>query len=551
MRSTDDRVIRPSAYIMLITVLLRNISFAVFIFRHFTSLVIRVKCLMKANVTDFCGCFQIIFSDECTEAEGNSWHTKHFVCCDCESPLGGQRYVMTDGRPFCCVCYERLYAAVCATCRNTIHITDGHMMHGSRRWHAADSCFCCDSCACSLLGCPFIAVPGKDAIFCGDCGVTNKAINSTSYVGGRSGNCFSPNSPMMKVSEPSVTAFYGRFEGADGKNQSFEKNWSDESPLKDAAKFVSPRSSPLQCKPAAAKLRNHATCANTFSRCDDGLLSQFKVSTGSHVDGFLASEPTSEKSLLRISPTSNAGQKSSAQTADCSDTKDDILQPPVLVASRTDFLEDADEINTALEELIVEPMWSRSEPDGPLAAAPGVVGGHDTIGQKSRKSKNLNVRFDPSTKDASSPVGRNVCCDRWHPHRSLDDSDLPYSSYGSRRHAAGPDGSASVRVRRRGFGHGRHRRQNDVVSDADVRRSASMHQGGGRWVDVDDYDHCSTCSSSSSDSDFDYSEVEFRSRPATVQSHTLPQRRHNTGPAVINQQVQHSKKHKKKNCIMS
>lgn len=59
---------------------------------------------------------QIIFADECTEAEGRHWHMKHFCCLECETVLGGQRYIMKDGRPFCCGCFESLYAEYCETC---------------------------------------------------------------------------------------------------------------------------------------------------------------------------------------------------------------------------------------------------------------------------------------------------------------------------------------------------------------------------------------------------------------------------------------------------
>lgn len=59
---------------------------------------------------------QIIFADECTEAEGRHWHMKHFCCYECETTLGGQRYIMKDGRPHCCNCFESLYAEYCDAC---------------------------------------------------------------------------------------------------------------------------------------------------------------------------------------------------------------------------------------------------------------------------------------------------------------------------------------------------------------------------------------------------------------------------------------------------
>lgn len=63
-----------------------------------------------------CFFLKIIFADECTEAEGRHWHMKHFCCLECETVLGGQRYIMKDGRPFCCGCFESLYAEYCETC---------------------------------------------------------------------------------------------------------------------------------------------------------------------------------------------------------------------------------------------------------------------------------------------------------------------------------------------------------------------------------------------------------------------------------------------------
>lgn len=41
---------------------------------------------------------------------------KHFCCFECEAALGGQRYIMRESRPYCCTCYESLYAEYCDTC---------------------------------------------------------------------------------------------------------------------------------------------------------------------------------------------------------------------------------------------------------------------------------------------------------------------------------------------------------------------------------------------------------------------------------------------------
>ena len=477
--------------------------------------------------------------------------------------------MMTDGRPFCCVCYERLYAAECAACRQKIHVTDGHMVHGSRRWHAVDSCFRCDSCAASLLGCPFVAVPGKDAVFCADCGVAYKAADAASYVdkydGVMGGDYLSPSSPMMKVQEPAGKVFHGKFDGLDGRWY-VGQNWSKETPLKAASALFSTCSSPLQSKP----LETHSAVTDT-SCCDDHRLSaEFQDCAGLHDDpsnGVITSEfsPRNEKPLPRISPIKNSvgdlrpTAESGVKTSAVDDAVTGIACPrsSLLVASGADFLDDAEEINAGLEELIVEPLWNRKEPDGLAAEGTDVAGVPDDVRQKSRKSKNLNVRFDPSTKDPCSPLARGAYYERWQSsgRRSLDDSDISYTPCGGEYHPAGRNGSASVRIRRRKFGCGRHGGQDVIGASAGSRsHRASMNQGW--WLDEDDgYDRCSTCSSSSSDSDFDYGDAAaFIGRAAPVRSQTLPQRRHNattSGPVAVNQQAQRSRKHRKKHCTLS
>lgn len=45
---------------------------------------------------------------------------KHFACLECETMLGGQRYIMKDGRPYCTGCFESLYAEYCEACGENI-----------------------------------------------------------------------------------------------------------------------------------------------------------------------------------------------------------------------------------------------------------------------------------------------------------------------------------------------------------------------------------------------------------------------------------------------
>lgn len=108
--------------------------------------------------------FQIIFADECTEAEGQSWHMKHFSCFDCDCLLGGERYIMRDGRPYCCKCFEHQYSEFCDTCGENIGVEQGQMSHEGQHWHATEKCFKCHTCQKSLLGHPFL--PKYGVIYC-------------------------------------------------------------------------------------------------------------------------------------------------------------------------------------------------------------------------------------------------------------------------------------------------------------------------------------------------------------------------------------------------
>ncbi|XP_067632173.1 protein espinas [Eurosta solidaginis] len=109
-------------------------------------------------------CDEIIFSDECTEAEGRTWHMKHFACFECEHQLGGQRYIMRDGKPYCLSCFDTMFAEYCDYCGEVIGVDQGQMSHDGQHWHATDQCFSCCTCRCSLLGRPFL--PRRGTIYC-------------------------------------------------------------------------------------------------------------------------------------------------------------------------------------------------------------------------------------------------------------------------------------------------------------------------------------------------------------------------------------------------
>ncbi|GAB6019401.1 hypothetical protein CHUAL_000982 [Chamberlinius hualienensis] len=122
-------------------------------------------------------CDEIIFSDECTEAEGRAWHMKHFVCFECDRLLGGQRYIMREGRPYCLHCYDAMFAEYCETCGEPIGVDQGQMTHDGQHWHAVEVCFSCHTCKTSLLGRPFL--PRRGFIYCSvSCSKGESSISS-------------------------------------------------------------------------------------------------------------------------------------------------------------------------------------------------------------------------------------------------------------------------------------------------------------------------------------------------------------------------------------
>ncbi|OWK51766.1 Prickle-like protein 2 [Lonchura striata] len=114
-------------------------------------------------------CDQLIFMEECIEAEGRRWHLEHFCCLECDEPLRGQRYVMRSGRPCCRGCFESLFAEPCQACGDPIGAESEEVTHQGLHWHARASCFCCSRCRAPLRGQPLTCRRGR--LFCSDtCG---------------------------------------------------------------------------------------------------------------------------------------------------------------------------------------------------------------------------------------------------------------------------------------------------------------------------------------------------------------------------------------------
>ena len=57
---------------------------------------------------------------------------KHFACFECDRQLGGQRYIMREGRPYCLTCFDCMFAEYCDACGETIGVDQGRQTHIER-----------------------------------------------------------------------------------------------------------------------------------------------------------------------------------------------------------------------------------------------------------------------------------------------------------------------------------------------------------------------------------------------------------------------------------
>lgn len=71
---------------------------------------------------------------------------------------------MRDNRPFCCHCFESLYAEFCDSCGEPIEPDASQMAHNGQHWHANTQCFSCYTCGKPLVGLPFL--PKNGEIYC-------------------------------------------------------------------------------------------------------------------------------------------------------------------------------------------------------------------------------------------------------------------------------------------------------------------------------------------------------------------------------------------------
>ncbi|CAB3409671.1 unnamed protein product [Caenorhabditis bovis] len=111
-------------------------------------------------------CDELIFGEECTEAEGRTWHLHHFQCAQCNDVLGGQKYMQRGNKPVCLKCFNSSTTTLtCTTCRASFPVETPHMSQGDLHWHASGQCFCCCVCSKNLLGVKYSLV--GQHLYCG------------------------------------------------------------------------------------------------------------------------------------------------------------------------------------------------------------------------------------------------------------------------------------------------------------------------------------------------------------------------------------------------
>ncbi|XP_057279552.1 prickle-like protein 4 [Pezoporus wallicus] len=163
-------------------------------------------------------CDQLIFMEECIEAEGRRWHLEHFCCLECDAPLRGQRYVMQSGRPCCRGCFESLFAEPCQACGDPIGADSEEATHQGLRWHARAACFCCSRCRKPLRGQPLTARRGR--LFCSEtCSRRQDGASSASSDSSDSAFASAPSPASTPLSRASAA---GRTGGTGGCRQPVE-----------------------------------------------------------------------------------------------------------------------------------------------------------------------------------------------------------------------------------------------------------------------------------------------------------------------------------------
>jgi len=51
---------------------------------------------------------------------GKPYHSHCFVCCECETELGDTKFATKDDKPYCQICYVKMFSKTCIACERPI-----------------------------------------------------------------------------------------------------------------------------------------------------------------------------------------------------------------------------------------------------------------------------------------------------------------------------------------------------------------------------------------------------------------------------------------------
>eukprot|EP01111_Echinosteliopsis_oligospora_P018409 TRINITY_DN842_c0_g1_i3.p1 TRINITY_DN842_c0_g1~~TRINITY_DN842_c0_g1_i3.p1 ORF type:complete len:500 (-),score=148.44 TRINITY_DN842_c0_g1_i3:181-1680(-) len=95
--------------------------------------------------------------DRCVTALNKKWHINHFICTQCLGPFPGGSFFERDGRPYCEGCFYGAFASRCAGCQQPIR---GECVNAlGQQWHPEH--FVCQYCQKSFAGGTFYEHGGK------------------------------------------------------------------------------------------------------------------------------------------------------------------------------------------------------------------------------------------------------------------------------------------------------------------------------------------------------------------------------------------------------
>lgn len=116
---------------------------------------------------------------EVIQALGNTYHPEHFVCGNCQNPLGTNNFYEQDGLPHCEKCYQELFCARCAHCDEPI--LDRCVTALNKKWHINH--FICTQCLGPFEGGTFFEKDSRP--YCENC-----------FYGAFASRCGSCNQPI-------------------------------------------------------------------------------------------------------------------------------------------------------------------------------------------------------------------------------------------------------------------------------------------------------------------------------------------------------------------